>query len=191
MATTPSKRDIRLAVRRLCQAVSPAAAQAASAAVMQRIERAAEWTGCLNVLLYCSLPDELPTRMMLDAWSRHKRLYLPRVAGDEIEVVRYDPDDPGSLVRGAFGIMEPAGPAIPEPKIDLAIIPGTAFDRGCNRLGRGRGYYDRWLSRHRAATCVGVGYDFQLLANGVIPVEEHDRPMDCVVTPAETIYNRK
>ena len=64
-------------------------------------------------------------------------------------------------------------------------VPGVAFDRKRNRMGRGRGFYDRLLKSTPNAVKVGLAYDFQVL--DAIPVEPHDVPMDCVVSETSTI----
>lgn len=85
------------------------------------------------------------------------------------------------LKEGAFGIMEPCGEVFADYQaIDLAIIPGMAFDRQGNRLGRGKGYYDRFLPLLLPYIyIIGVCFPFQLLDD--IPTEEHDIKMDTVL----------
>ena len=91
----------------------------------------------------------------------------------------------GELKTGKFGIEEPTGPEINNlSNIDLVIVPGMAFDMKGNRLGRGKGYYDKLLRKMRCYK-IGVCYNFQLLEN--IPVEEHDFPMDMVISPMNII----
>ena len=86
------------------------------------------------------------------------------------------------IPAGRFGIREPGSgsPAISLHRIDLVLVPGLAFDERGNRLGRGRGDYDRLLEGVRAIKC-GVGFDSQLHAE--IPVEPHDILLDCILTP--------
>lgn len=130
--------------------------------------------GC--VALFCALPDEPPTAGSLARWRREKRLVVPRVEGDTMRFFDYDP---ATLVRGAFGIEEP-GPAAalcrPE-EIDLIIVPGVAFTAAGARLGRGRGYYDRYLAQPgMRARRVGVCFAHQMV--GALPAEPHDAAME-------------
>lgn len=74
--------------------------------------------------------------------------------------------------------------AVPENEIDLIIVPGVAFDRQRNRLGRGKGFYDRLLSTLNVPK-IGISYDFQL--KDQIPVEPFDRKMDLIITEKEII----
>ena len=104
---------------------------------------------------------------------------MARVEGD---AMRFCDCDPAALRRGAFGIAEPEPGArtCPPGEIDLVVVPGVAFTAGGVRLGRGKGYYDRYLSQaeFRGAT-VGVCYAHQLV--GELPSEPHDVAVDCVV----------
>ena len=79
-----------------------------------------------------------------------------------------------------FGIGEPTGTVFDRlEEIDMIVVPGVAFDRRGNRMGRGRGFYDRLLSTTPTAYKVGVAFDFQMF--DAIPVEPFDMPMDKVI----------
>ena len=94
-----------------------------------------------------------------------------------LEILPYDQT---RLELGAFHIEEPTGENTVDPAdIELIVVPAVAYDRKGNRLGRGKGFYDRLL-RTTKATKIGVGYEFQLLDE--IPVEPHDVGMDIVIT---------
>jgi 5-formyltetrahydrofolate cyclo-ligase len=86
--------------------------------------------------------------------------------------------------RGKFGIPEPTTPAY-EGAIDLIIVPAVAFDKRGYRLGRGGGFYDRFIKKQPHATLIGVGYDFQLLEE--VPVLKHDQKMHRIILPSQTI----
>lgn len=91
-----------------------------------------------------------------------------------------------SLKKGAYGIYEPKEIiSVPENKIDVALIPGIVFSRNGDRLGFGKGYYDRFLSKFQGAK-LGICYDFQIMDE--IPVSEHDIKMDLIVSE-KRIYN--
>ena len=144
--------------------------------------------GVKHVMLYYSLPDELPTHSTVEQWASEGlyQIYLPRVKGDDIEVVPYT--GPESLSDdNPFHIAEPVGDAVDPAILDAVIVPGVAFDRNCNRMGRGKGFYDRLLSRGNLYT-IGVCHDCQLLDE--IPCEPHDRPLDCVISPTLTLISK-
>ena len=135
------------------------------------------WQEARTVLLYHSLPDEPDTHAFVRQWAGKKRILLPVVVGDDLELRVYTDD--GSLRTGAFHIAEPTGKAFTDyAAIDLAIVPGVAFDREGNRLGRGKGYYDRLLPRLKAYK-IGLCFPFQLVES--IPAEAHDVRMDEII----------
>lgn len=158
-------------------ALTPDEKSAESRLVWQHIEALPCFATASHILLYHSLPDELSTHEVINRWhALGKTIYLPVVVGDDLVVRQYTPDD---MKQGEFNIWEPTGDDIDTDILQLIIVPGVAFDRNGNRLGRGKGYYDRLLSRTQAL-CVGVCYKCQLAEQ--IPAETHDRVMHYVVT---------
>ncbi len=145
--------------------------------VFSQLENTAAFQLAEHILMYHSLPDELSTHEFLNKWKNRKHFYLPRVNGVNLEILPYDEQ---RLELGAFHIEEPTGNDTVDPQsVELIIVPGVAYDRRGNRLGRGKGFYDRLLNETNATT-IGVGYEFQLVDE--IPVENHDRPVDMVIT---------
>lgn len=134
-----------------------------------------------SLLLYHALPDEVPTQELMDQLiAEGKTVVLPKVISDtDMELRRYTGRQ--DLQQGAFGILEPTGELFTDyDSIDVAIIPGMAFDRDGHRLGRGKGYYDRFLSRVPYLYKIGLCYDWQIVDH--VPTDEHDVQMDEVVT---------
>ncbi|WP_289703275.1 5-formyltetrahydrofolate cyclo-ligase [uncultured Muribaculum sp.] len=120
--------------------------------------------------------------LFIDKWHTRKHFFLPRVNGVNLDVLPYDRT---RLQYGAFHIEEPTGDDIENiDNIELIIVPGIAYDNRGNRVGRGKGYYDRLLSRTKA-TKIGIGYDFQLVDE--IDSEPHDITMDIVITDSRII----
>ncbi|KAA6347019.1 5-formyltetrahydrofolate cyclo-ligase [termite gut metagenome] len=102
------------------------------------------------------------------------------VCGERLELRIYNSHQ--SLSVGPYGIKEPFGEAFTDyASIDLAVIPGVAFDRFGNRLGHGKGYYDRLLP-HLSAYRIGIGFSFQLVEE--VPAKEFDVRMNEVITPS-------
>ena len=131
------------------------------------------------ILAYYALPDEVDTRHLLDELvAEGKTVLLPKVLDDTaMELRRYT--GPHDLREGAYHIMEPIGdPFTDLTQIDLALIPGLAFDAQGHRLGRGKGYYDRFLAAFTGTT-IGVCFDFQKVAE--VPVDAHDIAVNRVV----------
>ena len=133
-----------------------------------------------TLMMYYSLDDEVNTHEVINQLvEQGKIVLLPAVVDDtRMELRQYA--DPSDLRGGFFHIMEPVGKVFTDyDSIDVAIVPGMAFDSRCNRLGRGKGYYDRFLSERPTIYKIGVCFDFQKLPG--IPAEENDIKMDEVL----------
>lgn len=150
--------------------------------VFERLEQTAAFLMADRILMYHSLPDELPTRKFLDKWHGRKHFFLPRVNGVNLDILPYNKS---RLELGSFHIEEPVGDNLADPsEIELIVVPAVAYDRRGNRLGRGKGFYDRLLGESKA-TKIGIGYEFQIVDE--LPVEEHDVPMNLVISQTSTI----
>lgn len=176
------KNEIRRKVKSLRVMLSDIEKREAADEVFSRLEKTAAFLLADRILMYHSLPDELFTHAFLDKWGRRKHFYLPRVNGVNLEILPYEES---KLELGSFHIEEPTGDNVVDPsEIELIVVPAVAFDRKGNRLGRGKGFYDRLLKSTRA-TKVGVGYEFQLMDE--LPVEPHDIGVDIIITQNSTI----
>ena len=146
-----------------------------SAKIMDRLEETDLFQQASCIALYHAIPGEVQTAGLIEKWYRKKRLLLPLIKGNDLQLLLYAGKE--SLKTGVFGILEPSEDceAVPESEIDLIIVPGVAFDRQHNRLGRGKGFYDRLLSTLDVPK-IGICYDFQL--KDQIPAEPFDRKMD-------------
>lgn len=134
-----------------------------------------------TLLIYYSLDDEVNTHQFINTLvERGKKVLLPAVISDtEIELREYH--GAKDLLEGFFNIMEPIGNTFNDySTIDVAIVPGMAFDSRGNRLGRGKGYYDRFLSKIPDTYKIGLCFGFQKLPG--IPTEENDVRMDEVIS---------
>ncbi|MBD5184182.1 MAG: 5-formyltetrahydrofolate cyclo-ligase [Bacteroidales bacterium] len=171
------KSEIRRKIKAMRSMLLEAEKMSAADEVFEQLEQTAAFLLADRILMYHSLPDELSTHRFLDKWHGRKSFFLPRVNGVNLEILPYDES---RLELGAFHIEEPTGENTVSPdEIELVIVPAVAYDRAGNRLGRGKGFYDRLLS-NTAATKVGIGYEFQIVDE--IPAEPHDVKMDMVIT---------
>lgn len=134
-----------------------------------------------TVLLYHSLPDEVSTHRLVATCHRSKTVLLPAVIGEGRMHLRvYQGEE--KMKEGAFHIAEPTTHIFTDyKKIDLAVVPGMAFDSEGHRLGRGKGYYDRLLSQPGFSHVhkLGICFPFQLIPE--IPTDEYDVAMDEVL----------
>ncbi len=195
-----TKDELRRAMRQRNRSLSDEQKRRAAERIFARVEALPAFEQARCVACFCALPDEPPTEAVLRRWSADRRVVVPRVEGDTMQFYDYRPD---ALTCGAFGIAEPvvreepdASEGIgahrandassasycalcPPEAIDLLVVPGVAFTLEGARLGRGKGYYDRYLSQPALrACCVGVCFTHQLVAD--LPVEPHDRSMEVV-----------
>jgi len=123
------------------------------------------------------MPDEVPTPSFIERWHSRKRIVLPVVEGDSLLLREYQP---GCLAPGWKGILEPTSeaPLVSPAEIDLALVPGVAFDLSGGRLGRGRGFYDRLLpSLH----CPLIGLCPASRLVPAVPMDSWDVRLDKVI----------
>ena len=174
------KKELRRQIREAKKLVPLEEKLRRSAPIMNQVEQLPQFQQASTVLLYWSMDDEVQTHSFVERWYRQKVLLLPCVVGDDLVLRRYT--GPECMRAGEqFGIGEPTGPVFDAyDSIDLIIVPGVAFDRQMNRMGRGRGFYDRLLKTTPHAFKVGVAFDFQMVEE--VPVEPFDVPMDAVVS---------
>lgn len=176
MAEKTALRQILKQRKRECGAAEMARQ---SAVLMQRLAEHPLFVASRTVLLFHALPDEPDTHSFIRHWAQSKQILLPTVVGDDLELHPYTAD---LMTTGAFGIKESAAPVFTDyAAIGLAVVPGVAFDATGHRLGRGKGYYDRLLSRPemRHVYKLGLCFDFQKLPQ--VPAEPHDVIMDEVL----------
>ena len=180
------KDDLRISIKAQKSLLSDEERRAAAVKVFGMLERSAAFMMADRILMYHSLADELSTLEFIDRWHDRKRFFLPRVNGVDLEVLPYDRS---KLQLGAFRIEEPSGDDVVDAdSMELIVVPAVAYDRNGNRVGRGKGYYDRLLGSTRAVK-VGVGYGFQLV-DGDIDSEPHDVKVDMVITEKGVIFTR-
>lgn len=158
--------------------------------IKKRLFMLEEYKNAERIVFYCSLKSEVDTgEMLAEASSRGKIIMLPRISGDrkslEICTVNSLSED---LEVGNWGIMEPCRKAVPltDPVcVDLVIVPGLVFDKRGYRLGRGKGFYDRYLESLCGVKKIGLAFDLQVVDN--IPLESHDVKLDYIITESRLI----
>lgn len=182
------KAALRKQIHTVLQKISPASRATTSAQICARLKEQPFFQTATAVLFFAPLPGEA------DAWLL---LEETLAAGKTAALPRFDPPEQGyvacrvqnlrtEIVAGQFGIREPRpGCAeIPFGRLDLILVPGVAFDLNGNRLGRGKGFYDRLLAETRGVKC-GVAFEEQIVDE--IPIGSHDAAMDFIVTPSRVI----
>lgn len=175
------KKELRREVKALKALMDEASRDVASRVIMADLESSAEFRTAETVLAYWSMPDEVGTHEAIASWAAVKRVVLPVVAGDVLELREYRPS---CMVEGYRGILEPSpeSSAVLPSEVDLAIVPGVAFTPDGCRMGRGKGFYDKLLPELQCPL-FGVAFSCQIF--DAIPVESHDSKLDKVFTDAK------
>ena len=146
--------------------------------IIEQVEQTEEFRNSKTILAYWSLPDEVQTHDFVLKWYQKKRILLPLVVGDVLELRHFTGME--CMEKGpAFGILEPQkGTPASINEVDMVIVPGLAFDLNGNRMGRGKGYYDKLL-KEKNIFRLGVCFNFQLVPQ--VPVDDYDIPMNRVI----------
>ena len=139
------------------------------------------------VMFYVSFKSEVCTHEMIKNSLKSKKIIVPKILSHEIEpslIIDFD-----SMISGKFGILEPIElMRVPYKNIDIVIVPATVFDLSGHRIGYGHGYYDKFLKKIKAVK-VGLCFDFQIVEK--LPREEHDIPVDLIVTEEKVVDCKK
>ncbi len=158
-----------------------------SLAIANKLFQMVKFQEAETILFYASFDGEVETfDMMREAQKLGKKIGLPGIIKDEQKII---PTAVASLESdlqtGPYGIRQPKinqAQTLAEDCLDMVIVPGIAFDKENNRLGRGGGYYDRFLgSLPSSTTTVGLAFDFQIV-DSLTSQEKHDVPISCVLT---------
>ncbi|MDD3620900.1 MAG: 5-formyltetrahydrofolate cyclo-ligase [Methanofollis sp.] len=141
-----------------------------------------------TVMLYASKPPEVETAGFIDALlAMGRRVVLPIIEKETHTLRLSSIPDRSVLVESTFHVPEPIGHEVQVAPADLdaVVVPMVGFDRGCNRLGYGAGYYDRFLAANPDRTVIGIAFSCQEVQS--IPSEPFDRKMDLIITEGECI----
>lgn len=174
---------LRSVVEQRRRMLSPEEVASESAHIIEQIEQMSAFRDAKVVMMYYPVHNEVDLRPLLTKYAGQKTFVLPVTHRHSMEVRPYDGED--MMKKGRLGVPEPQTLTYNGP-IDLMLIPGVVFDMHCHRIGRGGGYYDKFLSKHPYAKKIGVCYSFQMKKHS-IPHTWRDHKMDRVVTPQRTI----
>ena len=178
------KKELRRYIREQKRHFTPQQLGEMSLGIMSSLLSHSQIQKADSVLMYHSLPDEVDTHSALDQLlAMGKKVLLPKVVSEtEMTIHEYTGQD--SLQPSEpYGILEPTTPEFSIVNCQLSIVivvPGMAFDKHGHRLGRGKGYYDRFLSRIPNIYKIGVCFPFQLIDK--VPSEPTDILVDEVLT---------
>ena len=177
------KQAIRALVEQKRRIYPAEQAQADAEAIMAQLENMRWFRDAQTVMIYYPIHNEVDLRPILKRYEGQKTFLLPVTHRDSLEPRRYDGED--MMRRGKYHVPEPQTSPW-SGKIDLILVPGVVFDPLCNRIGRGGGFYDKFLKKHHKVHQIGVCYDFQLKRHE-LPHNMFDHPVDRVITPTQAI----
>ncbi len=182
-----SKAEIRKQILERLQAQDSVIKEEKQSDLCNQVSRLSEFNQATVVCCYVALSYEVQTQKLIEQMlKQNKRVSVPYVETENQSLCLYEIKNfTKDLTPGSFGVLEPTAsvrqndPVNPEA-LDLIFVPGVAFDRSGNRLGHGKGFYDRFLSGLKPSTVtIGLAYDFQLLDQ--LPVDVHDCPVNEVL----------
>lgn len=184
-----SKKEIRKEILSIRNSLDPELSAQNSRIIIDKLKATEEYKNSKSVMVYMDFGNEVNTKDFInEALSEGKKIIIPYTDMEKVTIIPVEIDSLDDLVRCKFGYLEPKIEKISNPydveKIDLIVVPGVAFDKTRNRIGFGKGYYDRLLTIRRAKA-FAIAYEFQVLDK--IPAEEHDIKMDMIITE-ENIY---
>ncbi|MEE2901609.1 MAG: 5-formyltetrahydrofolate cyclo-ligase [Myxococcota bacterium] len=157
-------------------AISKEQRKVASELACKHLMRSNLWASISSIALYAAYGSEIdPLPLEQEATSSGKRIFYPRVTGDKLEFAESNYSD---LTKGFAAIFEPTGPPVALRDIDLVIVPGLAFGPQGQRLGSGRGFYDRSLN----GDVLTIGMAFHQQISSQVPTLPHDVRMQGILT---------
>lgn len=185
-----NKAELRQKLQKHLFAIPPDTIEEKSREACRNLLSTPEFQNASTIMMYLSLSHETDTsEAILSAWQLGKTVAVPKISWEQrhmIPVAIHSLET--GFSTGALGLRNPtAGVPVPFEEIDLVVTPGLGFDKKGNRLGRGGSYYDRFFANPelKAQKC-GLAFDEQIVEQ--IPVNDHDIPVDLVVTDKEILY---
>ncbi|MEM2935073.1 MAG: 5-formyltetrahydrofolate cyclo-ligase [Candidatus Thermoplasmatota archaeon] len=150
--------------------------------ILNKLYELEEFLKANRIASYISFGSEVYTHGLIKEYSKKKELFVPFIKNREIFLARINSWE--ELESGAYGILQPKNPRIENGNIDLIIVPGIAFDENGNRIGYGKGYFDRLLKKFFSKK-IALAFDFQVLES--IPNHTYDVKMDMIITEKRII----
>ena len=150
--------------------------------IFKKIIQLEEYKNAKTIALYKNLKNEVSTSKLIEeSLKLNKKVVLPRVVQDDLIFYQiHSLTDP--FKKSSFGVLEPQNSnLIDKHTIDLVITPGVCFDKEKNRLGFGKGYYDRFLNTISVKT-IGICFEEQIIKKKFLPKNEYDYQLDKIVT---------
>lgn len=183
------KSAARALIRSRLAALPPAERSLRSRIIVSQFDAFPAFQAARLVMAFAPMPEEPDLTPLLNRLANEGRLVLPRMDPGALTLAPCRVSDPEAQLVGVGpahrGLREPTPecPTVPLAELDIILVPGLAFDRRGNRLGRGRGYYDRFLTQAGLdGLTIGIAFSVQMLDN--VPTGPDDCPVDMLATDA-------
>jgi 5-formyltetrahydrofolate cyclo-ligase len=160
--------------------------------IKERLFDLKEYREAKSVLFYVSYNGEVFTHDMIKEAMQNKRVVVPISNKEDCSLSLSELKDWDDLRTSSYGILEPEKNKtrqVSVDDVDLIIVPGVGFDIYGNRIGHGKGYYDRLLEKTKNKTVIALAFEFQIIEE--IPTKEHDVPVDMIITEERIINCEK
>ncbi len=178
-----SKGELRKRLRQLRQSLSAAWCHDTSATACGFLTGSAEWNAAQVVMVFLSMPGEVESApLALRGWQQGKTMVVPKVSWEQKRMLPVEIHSLTDSITQNAGVPEPiSGNPVPINLIDLVVVPGLGFTADGHRIGRGMGFYDRFLGQPEfLGLACGLAFECQIVAS--LPVQDHDIPLSMLVT---------
>lgn len=186
-----NKKQLRQEMREKLASISKQLYEEKSYNIAERLYKESNWLNAKTVGITISKPPEVDTYQIIrKAWEQGKTVVVPKCIPSNKQLVFRCLEDFNQLETVYFGLLEPKESItrkVEPNEIDLLIVPGLSFTKVGFRLGVGGGYYDRFLENYQGDK-ISLAFDIQIVPD--LPVEEHDLPVDKIITDHEVIETR-
>ena len=179
------KKRIRLELKKKRNSINKEQRNQKSKKITNFLYKIDEFQYFTNIFCYISHINEVETHPLIKSiLERNIDLFVPKII-NSTEMVAIKLDNLSNLEPDSIGILTPKSGEILSETIDIAVTPGLGFTNKGERMGYGRGYYDRWFSKNNVKTKIGFAFEEQIVTH--LPLEKTDINMDIVITDKEII----
>ncbi len=179
MKNLEQKKEIRQKIKKLRSSLDPLLWKEKTKIITDAVIHHRWFQEAADIYCYIDFNQEVGTSGVIkEAWRQGKNVWAPKVSGENMEFCSLTSFE--ELVTGAYGILEPNGTVISEQNHGLMLVPGVAFDKQKNRIGYGKGYYDRYLKAHPLLHTIALAFELQIV--GRIEAQAQDIKPELLLT---------
>jgi 5-formyltetrahydrofolate cyclo-ligase len=181
-----TKNSIRQQMQHIASNITPQKLEAANKLISSSCYSVLRQQNVSSIFIYLSIQSEVNTHELVESLLKAKiDIYVPKlIENNKMVAARLCLSE--TLVKNNYKFLEPRTFQETASKVDIVVVPGVAFSEAGVRLGRGLGYYDRWLSENSYSRAIGLAYDHQILAS--VPASKHDINITEIITETRRIF---